>query len=348
MEPRESSAYKRPALVVVSGLHVEFPVRSSFLDRRKRVIHAVNDLSLTIHQGEIVGLVGESGSGKSTLGRAMLGLVRATHGRITIKGQDVSDLSERNWRPLRRQAQIIFQESHASLSPRMRVRKLLTEGYAVHHIPPNERRSAQELLDLVGLGSEQADKFPHELSGGQARRVGIARVLALNPAFIVADEITSGLDVGAAAEIIRLVATLSAQHEIAFLVISHDLNMVSQIADRVAVVYLGQIVEIGAAENVLSSPVHPYTKALLASVAVPDPNVRPPPPLVGEIPSPAERPTGCTFHTRCPHATDLCRKSDPAFEPVLAAWSVRCHFWKELASDTYPAATEPDDAAGEQ
>ena len=301
--------------------------------RRRLPVRAVDDVDLELRRGEVVGLVGESGSGKTTLGRAILGLAPATAGRIVFDGQDVAGLSRRRLRRLRRRAQMVFQDPYSSLSPRLRVSYLLTEPYRINRVPESEQHSVDELLAMVELSSEQASKYPHELSGGQARRVGIARALALNPEFLVADEPTSGLDVSAAAAILNLMKDLGHRLGLTYLVITHNLGVVGYIADRIAVMYLGQIVEIGPGERVLRAPAHPYTVGLLSALSEPDPSRagrRHRLLLPGEIPSPRNPPQACRFHTRCPFATDVCRELAPPLDPIEPDHAVACHHWRRV------------------
>ena len=325
------------ALVRIESLRTYFDDGGGHLarltGRRRLPVRAVDDVDLELRRGEVVGLVGESGSGKTTLGRAILGLAPATAGRIVFDGQDVAGLSRRRLRRLRRRAQMVFQDPYSSLSPRLRVSYLLTEPYRINRVPESEQHSVDELLAMVELSSEQASKYPHELSGGQARRVGIARALALNPEFLVADEPTSGLDVSAAAAILNLMKDLGHRLGLTYLVITHNLGVVGYIADRIAVMYLGQIVEIGPGERVLRAPAHPYTVGLLSALSEPDPSRagrRHRLLLPGEIPSPRNPPQACRFHTRCPFATDVCRELAPPLDPIEPDHAVACHHWRRV------------------
>ncbi len=332
-------------------------VRTYFYDHRGFVgrwlgrpgvpVRAVDGVSLEIGRGEIVGLVGESGSGKTTLGRTILGLARATDGRVLFDRRDVASLSRSQVRSLRSRMQMIFQDPYSSLSPRLRVSYLLTEPYKINRVPVEQRYSVAELLDMVELSSEQASKYPHELSGGQARRVGIARALALHPEFLVADEPTSGLDVSAAASVLNLMKDLRQRLGLTYLIITHSLNVVGFIADRIAVMYLGQLAEVGPTERIFEAPAHPYTRALLSAVSEPDPKQRRAEHkllLPGEIPSPKNPPTGCRFHTRCAYAQELCRSAAPILEEVEPGSVVACHFWRKVRAggDEVGAAGPPD------
>jgi oligopeptide transport system ATP-binding protein len=317
------------ALVSLSGLRTHFGA-----------VRAVDGIDLDIARGETLGLVGESGSGKTTLARSILRLGHVTSGRVLYDGQDVAGLRGRKLRRLRRRAQMIFQDPYSSLSPRLRVSYLLTEPYTINRVPTEDRYSVPELLDMVELSPEQASKFPHELSGGQARRVGIARALALQPEFLVADEPTSGLDVSAAAAILNLMKELGERLGLTYLVITHNLNVDGYIADRIAVMYLGQLAEVGPAERVLDAPAHPYTRALLSALSEPDAPRRGERRLLvpGEIPSPKNPPPGCRFHTRCRYAEERSRHEVPLLEEIEPGHLVACHFWQKVRDDAPPAA----------
>ena len=307
---------------------------TKFTGRRAPVVHAVDDVSLEIGPREVVGLVGESGSGKTTFGKALLRLVPVTSGQVLFDGQDISHSKGDQVREFRREAQMIFQDPHASLSPRLTVAQLLVEPYRIHRVPEENRSSVAHLLETVELSSELANKYPHELSGGQARRVGIARALALRPKLLIADEPTAGLDVSAIGNILNLMNDIKNDFGISYLIITHDIGVVEYIADRLAVMYLGNVVEVGPTERVLDDSVHPYTRALLSTVPKPDPRrreERAPSLLAGEIPSPKNPPTGCRFHTRCTYSDNgLCRSVMPKQEWVDEAHAVYCHRWRTV------------------
>jgi peptide/nickel transport system ATP-binding protein/oligopeptide transport system ATP-binding protein len=317
------------ALLSVRELVKEFKVREH---NRKAVVHAVSGVSFDVDAGQTLALVGESGCGKSTTGRCILRLTDPTAGSIMFRGQDIANLSHSAMRPLRRHLQIVFQDPQASLHPRMTVRRLLAEPLQIHGEPPAQVAArVDELIGLVQLRPEHLDRYPHEFSGGQRQRVGIARALAISPALLVLDEPVSALDVSIQGEVVRLLAELRERLGLSYVFIAHDLAVVRQIADRVAVMYLGKIVEIGAADSVYDAPQHPYTQALLSAVPIPDPAVqlaRRRIVLSGELPSPIDPPSGCRFRTRCWRAEERCAVE----EPVLTAaddggdHEVACHF----------------------
>ena len=336
----ESSPKSPPGsetLIQLNGVSTFFSDRLNIIEqlvgKKKSVVRAVDEVNLDIQQGEVIGVVGESGSGKTTLGRTILRLIQPTGGQIQYGGQDVSQVNREDMRRLRVNMQMIFQDPYSSLSPRLRVSYLLREPYMIHRIPVEQQYSVSQLLDMVGMAKEQSNKYAHELSGGQARRVGIARALALNPDFIVADEPTSGLDVSVAASILNLMKDLADQLDLTYLIITHDLNVVGYISDRVAVMYMGKLVEVGATAQLFEQPYHPYTLALLSAISEPDPTLRQREErllLSGEIPSPKNPPPGCRFHTRCPFADDRCRQEVPPLKTVSAGRQVACHHWQRL------------------
>jgi oligopeptide/dipeptide ABC transporter ATP-binding protein len=302
------------------------------LGREQAAVHAVDGVDLQIARGEVMGLVGESGCGKTTLGKTILGLVPAAGGMTLYDGSNIAELPPGELRRLRARIQMIFQDPYSSLSPRMRVSSLLTEPYKIHRIPAADRFTVSELLNMVELSDELADKYPHELSGGQARRVGIARTLSLHPEFLVADEPTSGLDVSVAASILNLMKDLADQMGLTYLIITHNLNIVGYIADRVAVMYLGKLVEVGRTEQIFEAPAHPYSLALLSAVSEPHPRQRRDGRrllLSGEIPSPKNPPPGCRFHTRCPLAIEDCRRGTWSLEEIEPGHFVACPHWRQ-------------------
>jgi len=329
-------------LLQVRGLGKDFPLLSPFLRRKLGSVAAVTDVDLDVATGETVALVGESGSGKSTLGRMIVRLTEPSRGEIRFRDQDLLRLGARDLRRARRHFQVVFQDPYGSLNPRMRIGEALFEPLLVHALAArSERRDrVAAMLAEVGMPAEAAGRFPHEFSGGQRQRIGIARALASGPEFLVADEPVSALDVSVRAQIVNLLAGLQRDRGIAMLFIAHDLALVEQIADRIAVLYLGRIVEQGSAAPVLRQPLHPYTASLIAAV----PRVRRPAGRElrrapsGEPPSPAHPPPGCPFHPRCPAARDLCRSERPLLRDAGPARQVACHFPGETARAEIPAA----------
>jgi oligopeptide/dipeptide ABC transporter ATP-binding protein len=317
-------------LISVRGLSKYFPVRRGILRRDVGAIRAVDDVSFDLHRGETLGLVGESGSGKSTVARVLLALDEPSAGEVIFDGDDLAGLTPEELRLRRRQMQFIFQDPYASLNPRLRVGGAIREPLDIHGLGTPREREARvaELLTLVGLDATHAARFPHEFSGGQRQRIGIARALATSPALIVADEPISALDVSIQAQIVNLLADLKAELGLTYLFIGHDLAMVRHLSDRVAVMYLGRIVEIGECDAVLHTPGHPYTQALIAAMPSTARATSRWPALRGEIPDPANPPTGCHFHTRCPFATDLCRHERPGLRNMRSEGpehGVACH-----------------------
>ncbi|HEX2501323.1 MAG TPA: ABC transporter ATP-binding protein [Methylomirabilota bacterium] len=294
--------------------------------RPTRWLRAVDGVSLSLGRQETLGLVGESGSGKTTLGRTILRLVDPTGGQIHLGGQEITDLSQAALRPLRRRMQIVFQNPYSSLNPRRRVGAIVGQPLVVHRVPGDHARMVGDLLERVGLPPDAARRYPHEFSGGQRQRIAIARALALRPDLVVADEITSGLDVTVKLRVLALLRELQAEFRVAYLFISHDLAVVRQVADRVAVMYLGQIVEEAPTDTLFERPLHPYTRVLQASVPPPDPTASwRPPVLSGDPPSPLSIPPGCRFHPRCPIAEARCRAEVPALRALGPGHRVACH-----------------------
>ena len=315
-------------LVEVRDVHKRFPVGGGLFGRARAWVHAVDGVSLTIHQGETLGLVGESGCGKSTLGRLILRLLEPTAGEVLFDGRSLLALSARELRAMRREMQIVFQDPYGSLNPRMRVASIVGEGLAIHRLGTRRERRARvdELLALVGLPPDAADRYPHEFSGGQRQRIGIARALAVRPRFIVADEAVSALDVSVQAQILNLLHDLQRQLGLTLLFIAHDLRVVEHMSDRVAIMYLGRIVECGPREEIYRNPRHPYTRTLLSAVPVPDPRRRKQRMVLGgDLPSPVRPPPGCAFHPRCGHALDVCRRDIPPLETGRGGHAVACH-----------------------
>ena len=309
-----------------------FPVRSGLFGRARGAVQAVDDISFELYPGETLALVGESGCGKSTAGKLLLRLIEPTSGRVFFEGKNVSSLEERAMRSLRREMQIIFQDPYGSLNPRMTVGDMLEEPLRLHGLYRNSRVS--ELLGLVGLSPHHASRYPHEFSGGQRQRIGIARALAVEPRLIVCDEPVSALDVSIQAQVINLLQDLQRQFGLAYVFIAHDLAVVKHIATRVAVMYLGKIVELADKRSLFAEPRHPYTRALLSAIPIPDPALRQSRVVLqGDVPSPYNPPSGCRFRTRCPYAQALCSAQVPLLEGGVA-----CHFWTEL--EPFAAASQ--------
>jgi oligopeptide transport system ATP-binding protein len=320
-------------LLSVRELTKEFVSKSGFFGSVQQSVKAVSSVSFDIRRGETLGLVGESGCGKSTLGRSILRLIEPTSGKVFFKGQDITQLSPEEMRKLRRNMQIIFQDPYASLNPRMTVGEILSEPLEIHDLftGKGERtKRIQQLLDMCGLRREAVERYPHEFSGGQRQRICIARALAVEPEFIVCDEPVSALDVSIQAQIVNLLQDLQKDLGLTYLFIAHDLKVVEHISDRVAVMYLGKVAEIARAEDLYSDPQHPYTRALLSAIPIPDPDYRKERIILrGDVPSPKSPPSGCRFHPRCPQAQDRCHQEQPDLRQMPQGKGVHfsaCHF----------------------
>jgi oligopeptide transport system ATP-binding protein len=320
------------ALLQVQDLVMHFPLTQGIIFQRKvGAVRAVDGLSFSIRKGETMGLVGESGCGKSTTGRAILQLHRPTSGTVQFEGVELTRLKGEPLRKMRRQMQMIFQDPYASLNPRMTVGSIIGEPLDIHNLARGKEKQqrVEELLRVVGLNPYFANRYPHEFSGGQRQRIGIARALAVNPSFIVCDEPISALDVSIQAQIINLLEELQDEFGLTYLFIAHDLSVVRHISDRIAVMYLGKIVEVADRLELYENPLHPYTKALLSAVPIPDPAIerkRERIILTGDVPSPVAPPPGCRFHTRCPLADTICREQEPEFREVTPGHWAACHF----------------------
>ncbi|MDN3017023.1 dipeptide ABC transporter ATP-binding protein [Paenibacillus sp. BSR1-1] len=327
------TAEKKKILLEVDHLKQYFPVKTDSVFKPKSYVKAVDDVSFHLYEGETLSIVGESGCGKSTTGRAILRLDEPTDGKVLYSGQNILDFNKKEMRKLRGDLQVIFQDPFASLNPRQTVKQILNEAMAIQQVVPKDKRLERmlELLGYVGLPEEALDRYPHEFSGGQRQRIGIARALAVNPKLIICDEAVSALDVSIQAQILNLLKKLQNQFQLTFLFISHDLSVVRHISDRVMVMYLGKVVEIAEKKALFDSPHHPYTKALLSSIPVPNPTYsRERVILKGDVPSPIDPPSGCRFHTRCPFATEKCKMEEPALREINRNHYVSCHFAEQL------------------
>jgi len=316
-------------LLEVKHLKKHFPIKGGVFSKTIGYVYAVDDINFTLAKGETLGLVGESGCGKSTTGRTILRLIEPTDGAIYFEGQDITTLDKSAMRALRREMQIIFQDPYASLNPRMTVGSIIGEPLEIHKIAKGSEKEERvvSLLQKVGLRAEDMRKYPHEFSGGQRQRIGIARALALNPKLIVCDEPVSALDVSIQAQVINLLEDLQAEFGLSYLFIAHNLNVVEHISNRVAVMYLGQIVELASDEELYKNPQHPYTEALLSAVPIPDPTAKKKRIILeGDVPSPINPPKGCHFHTRCMYKEKICEEVEPEFKDIGGGHWVACHF----------------------
>jgi len=317
------------ALVHAVQLRKEFPAGTEGVFGQRRLkLKAVDGVTLEIRAGETLGLVGESGSGKSTLGRLLLRLIEPTSGQVLFDGRDLAALSRKQLRHLRREMQLVFQDPYSSLNPRMRVKAIVAEGIEIHKLVRGREKEQRirELMEMVGMGADALDRYPHEFSGGQRQRIGIARALAVNPRFLVLDEPVSALDVSIQAQIINLLQDLQEQLRLTYFFIAHDLRVVKHISQRVAIMYLGKIVELASRDEIYSNPRHPYTRTLLSAIPRIDAGARaerikP----VGEVPSPLNPPAGCSFHPRCPYAKDICKQVEPRLTAGYGGHAVACH-----------------------
>jgi oligopeptide/dipeptide ABC transporter ATP-binding protein len=318
-----------PATLEVRGLSKRFAVHRGFMSRKAGTVHAVDDISFSVHSGETLGLVGESGCGKSTAGKTVLKLIEPSAGTISLRGRDITRLSKAELRPVRREMQMVFQDPYSSLNPRMTAGEIVMEPLAVHGLASGAERAERvaSLFARVGLRPEQMADFPHQFSGGQRQRIGIARALAVGPSLIVCDEPVSALDVSIQAQVINLLMDLQDEHRLSYLFIAHDLAVVKHISHRIAVMYLGRIVEFAPTADIFATPLHPYTEALLSAVPIPNPHAPRKRQLIlaGDVPSPMAPPSGCHLHTRCPHAMARCRTEVPQLRELGAGHWAACH-----------------------
>jgi oligopeptide/dipeptide ABC transporter ATP-binding protein len=338
-------------LLAVSGLQKHFPVRKGLLQRQVAAVQAVDGLDFTVRQGETLSLVGESGCGKTTTGRLLTRLLEPTAGKIVFEGRDITHLSSGAMRPLRRDVQMIFQDPYSSLNPRHTVGTIVGAPFKLQKVSTEHgvKRAVQDLLELVGLNPEHYNRYPHEFSGGQRQRIGIARTLALKPKLIIADEPVSALDVSIQAQVVNLLEDLQNELNLTYVMIAHDLSVVRHVSDRVAVMYLGKIVELADRTQLYERPMHPYTVALLSAVPIPDPErrtkrerIR----LQGDVPSPLNPPPACRFHTRCWKAQEICKTEEPPLADLKPGHRVACHFPENVDQITVTPVGPVGDAAG--
>jgi oligopeptide transport system ATP-binding protein len=325
---------KKEPLLKIKNLTKHFPVKKGFFNKTVGYVKAVNNINFDIYKGETLGLVGESGCGKSTAGRCILNLLKPSEGQVLLDGKNIFHSQKQELKSIRRKMQIIFQNPFASLDPRMSIKDIIAEPLIIHKICHKGKieQRVKELMDMVGIASYMAERFPHEFSGGQRQRIGIARALALDPRFIVADEPVSALDVSIQAQIINLMEDLKRELDLTYLFISHNLSVVQYVSDRVAVMYLGYIVELATGENLYKNPMHPYTEALLSAIPIPDPRLDRSNRILleGDVPSPENPPPGCKFHTRCRYVQAKCMIEEPVLEEKAPGHFARCHFSKDL------------------
>ncbi|MEU6659715.1 dipeptide ABC transporter ATP-binding protein [Streptomyces sp. NPDC046821] len=371
MPAQATSPEDREVLLKVEGLVKHFPIKKGILQRQVAAVKAVDGIDFEVRKGETLGVVGESGCGKSTMGRVITKLIEPTGGKIEFDGRDITRLGTRGMRPMRRDIQMIFQDPYGSLNPRHTIGSIVSAPFRLQGVEPDGgvKKEVQRLLELVGLSPEHYNRYPHEFSGGQRQRIGIARALALKPKLVVADEPVSALDVSIQAQVVNLMDDLQSELGLTYVIIAHDLSVVRHVSDRIAVMYLGKIVELADRTSLYQAPMHPYTKALMSAVPVPDPTRRGAKSerilLKGDVPSPISPPSGCRFHTRCWKATEVCRTSEPPLLQLAPGRQVACHHpenaadqapddttllaaAKEAIEVVTPARTDDDDASADE
>jgi peptide/nickel transport system ATP-binding protein len=349
-EPQATEATERKNgkdLVEVDHLQVLFPIKAGLvIDRKIGEVHAVDDVSFALHEGETLGIVGESGCGKTTLIRALVRLIDATGGSIRFRGKDITSAGRGELEPIRREMQMVFQDPQASLNPRKRVVQILATPLRIRGVPKDKvEAETRELLKLVGLHPEHLNRFPHEFSGGQRQRIGVARALAVNPRLIMLDEPVSALDVSIQAQVINLLEDLQDEFHLSYMFVAHDLSVVRHVSDRIAVMYLGKLMEVSPSEDLYTKPIHPYTAALLSAIPIPDPEEnrgRSRRVVTGEPPNPIHPPSGCRFHTRCPRATEICKEVEPQLTEYANGHLAACHHPQSVTGEEVASATRSD------